>query len=258
MENIKMGCCETRNGMSDTQKFLEPGPWESYNRPPSPVAIEQPKPILIITEEEKHAILNNFSLSLLEDYISKLTSLPIWSPFIERNKIIVQCLTGSVFTSKIPVVLAHIDFNFIISCKTIINYICFDRTWDSSIVKFEVKPTDGPYNVVIVKKFPFINRKYYCQVHVKENGKNASVIFVKNLEGSTEMDKDEVGEVVFIMINIQENDEGTALMIVSQVDSKQEISAGLARKAAQEMYQWLMVLRIRCASSLPQTQQGFQ
>lgn len=255
-----MGCCETRNGMSDTQKFPEPGPWESYNRPPSPAAIGQPKPILIITEEEKNALLNNFSLSLLEDYISKLTSLPIWSPFIERNKIIVQCINGSVFTSKIPVVLAHVDFNFIISCKSIINYICFDRTWDSSIIKFDVKPTDGPFDVTIVKKFPFINRKYYCKVHIKENEneKNASIIFVKNTEGNNGVEKDEVGEAVFIMINIQENEEGTALMIVSQVDSKQEISAGLSRTAAQEMYQWLMVLRIRCASSSPRTQQGLQ
>ncbi|OMJ85233.1 hypothetical protein SteCoe_13467 [Stentor coeruleus] len=253
-----MGCCETRNGILDTQKIPEPALYESYNRPPSPVATEQPKPIIVITEEEKYALLNNFCLSLLEDYISKLISLPIWLSIIERNKIIVQCITGSVFTSKIPVVLAHVDFNFIISCKTIINYICFDRTWDSSIVKYEVKSTDEFFDVVIVKKFPFINRKYYCKVYVKENEKNASVIFIKNNEGKSGLDKDEVGEVVFIVINIQENDEGTALMIVSQVDSKQEISTGLAKMAAQEMYQWLMVLRIRCASNLPQTKQALQ
>lgn len=239
-----MGCCEIRSERKDIDTGLKSS-IESYNK-------AKPNTLLDSTSEqqaESSEALCNYSLSFVEDYSAKLIASANWLTHIDQDKITIRTIPGSAYNAKIPVVLGFLEFECEIPTEKISKLVCQDRSWDHSVIQYNVIETSEEFfKVRVLKKFPFRNREYFVKVFWKNWEDSSSIVMIPEEIKFEKDDMVESGEIIFTMVKIQKREKNTVMFIISQVDNKQEKANNLCRLVATEMHHWLMVLRTKAVS----------
>ena len=182
----------------------------------------------------------------IETYANNLIYNSNWNSFIETIGYSIKFKIGSVFNSNLPVTLAFIDFDELITIDFILEML-FDtklrEEWDDSIVSYEVlsKLSQSISILRIVKKFPFMPREYIFKVCLNRGVKECSIaMYSVKFHQANDNKRYEKSEILFGFIKILEKKNHTAILILQQIDNKLMLKPELA---ASEVNQWVLTFK---------------
>ena len=235
-----MGCIESRSLPNEEDyKIL------SYNRH---------KQFSIISREVSDEIKDARAHDI-ETYSNNLIYNSNWSTYIETTGYSVKIKQGSVFNSNMPVTLAFIDFDELITSDFIIEML-FDietrKKWDDTVLEFEkISKQSSTISIYrVVKKFPFMPREFIFKACISHATKECSVaLYSIKSHLVQENNLFERSEIMFCFIKVLERNSHTAILILQQIDNKLKLKPELLNLAAAEVNQWILLFKAQLIHS---------
>ena len=250
-----MGCCESSGHKH--YKFTtrscpsEPHIYAIAVMNACPLSEKFKSAIKLSNESVNLEVLNDTSptdMNQIDVIAHRLLFLPGWEVKENCASLRIECRKGSPFNSKLPVMLAYVDFGLNIPVEKILNMLFYPemrQSWDTSIKNMNVVNKIHDSHFILKYEIQYLGRAVEFEVEVSvESEMEETLVTYHSVTHKGPADPDESlrGDIVFGCIRILEREDSTLMMIMIQdnLESFNRRTNGMLYKL---FYEWVELFR---------------
>jgi hypothetical protein len=178
----------------------------------------------------------------------RLLFLPGWEVKENCASLRIECRKGSVYNSKLSVMLGYIDFGLNIPVEKILNMLFYPemrQSWDTSIQNMNVVNRFHDSHFILKYEMQYLNRAVDFEVEVSvESEMEETLVTYHSVAHKDLADPYESlrGDIVFGCIRILEREDSTLIMIMTQ-DNLESFNRRNNGVSCRLFYEWVELFR---------------